>query len=403
MSENKEQEFKYTFISPENLFSEEASLEIKEKEAEGILKEERVIEPSTEEIKKEEIKVKEGMMKIKTPEEKFKFLEIKEEKKDIPLESLTLKSQKEPEKEFYLKPQIKIETLETEEKPSSSFNFLPYIKYALIFFISLFLLFSLFYFKPYKLVLKKFSKPKEEVKEIKEEKPLILPEVKKETDKKIEGEKTKGEIEEEKLVVSPTSTSQEPQISLPPSASLLKTFIFPSKEINLTSLSEEELSSKLREEILNKYETPNRFSILEIKINNNYVPLSFVLNYFFKNNLKEKENIFEPNYNILIFYSLSRKNFYILLGAKKPEEVKKLNFVWEKNFNLKNLVNFYPEFTPTKPLSNKFTSKKIGNIEYRELPLENNYSFLWLVYNNYVIYGNSTKGLEKLINFLNLP
>lgn len=401
MSENNEKEFKYTFISPESLLSEEGSLEVREKKEkeEKVLQEERVIEPSFEE-KKEEIKVKAGRMKIETPQEKFGVLEIKEEKKEIPLESFAFRQEVEPPKEFYLKPKVKPEDLETQEAPSKHFNILPYLKYSLILLFSISLIFSFFYFKPYKILLERFSKPKEVAKEEAREEPIILPEVREETKEKVE-EVKKEEIKEE-IKEEPLQPIKEPQeetkVSLETSESVFRVIFFPKKEIVLSSLSENELSSKLKE-ILNKYENPDIFYILEIKKENLYLPANFVLNYFFKNYLKGYENILGPNYNLLLYHSFSRKNFYIILETKNPDEAKKLNLSWKKNFNLKNLVNFYPEFTPTKSLSKGFISKKIGNIEYRELPLENNYSFLWLVYNKYVIYGNSEKGLEKLISF----
>jgi hypothetical protein len=175
MSENNEKEFKYTFISPESLLSEEGSLEVREKKEkeEKVLQEERVIEPSFEE-KKEEIKVKAGRMKIETPQEKFEV-------------------GVEPPKEFYLKPKVKPEDLETQEAPSKHFNILPYLKYSLILLFSISLIFSFFYFKPYKILLERFSKPKETAKEEAREEPIILPEVREETEEKVEEVKKKEE------------------------------------------------------------------------------------------------------------------------------------------------------------------------------------------------------------------
>ncbi len=400
MSENNEKNFKYTFISPENLLSEEAPLEVKTKEEdEKILPEERIVEPSLKEenLKEEKRRVKAGRMTIETPKERFEVLEIKEEGKEAPLESFALKHKVESPKEFYLKPKVQPEDLEIQKETSPHFNIFPYIKYYLIFLFSISFIFIFFYFKPYKILLERISKPKEPVKKEAEE-VIILPEVKEEIKEKIE--EKKEEIAEEKTFEPLEEIKEETKINLQSSEPVFKFIFFSKKEISLSSFSENEFSLKLKE-ILNKYENQDNFYILEIKKDNLYLPFDFVISYFFKDGLKGYENILGPNYNLLLYHSFSRKNFYIILEIKKPDEAKKLNLSLEKNFNLKNFVNFYPEFTPTKSLSNKFISKKIGDIEYRELPLENNYSFLWLIYNKYVVYGNSEKGLEKLISFFN--
>jgi len=412
MPENNSEEIKYSFLSPEHLIGEEVFEVKKEAPEKKELKIERHELPSSAPLIKTEIEkpVKEGKEKIVTPP--FKYEELK------------VTSQSQP---FVFKPSIQEKTTieaklkvineEVEESKRKisfpQFSFSLNLKIFLPIFLGLIgviLIVFLFIKKDY---FQKFLVQNEERK-IEEE--LILPkEELKEPEFKTQEinlpSKTSSEIElptpppEDVKKETTLSIKEKTEISsLNFQASLgISNFSFlPFREIRLSNLDEKELTEKLKNFFL-KQETSGFLINLEIISNGKRVPFSFIRDYFLKPSFTQDKSFFYNNfgekYNLLIYYSLTRKHPILIVEVKNPNLIKEFNEKWEKNSLIKDIATFFIDY-PLGKLIKNFSNKEINKVQYRVAYFENNSSFYWLLYNNYVIYGTNENSLEEVLSYL---
>ncbi len=416
--------------------TEEVKPQVVEKvEVEPEVKEKEVKPPPKAQVSKIEVppeKLTTGVFYpqegIKEPSRKEWFLEIsypetKEEAPSVPLkrpeetEKISTKkvaeefkkeeiSKKEAEPKIFYRPKqekplfVLRETIgKTKTSRTTIFSF-QYLNYIFLFFGSLLAIVLIFIFKPYEKLLTLL--PKKETKMVEEvslppspTQPTITfpspPPSPTPSPSVIPSTPSPEIIEETKETILP---------SFQPVQELLFVGSFPSRSIQLSSLEEFEKSLK---KFLAEQDYPASLVYLHFSFNNQPLPFEAIFNYFIKPTKMPPEKIksltqeFTGNYALMLYYGYTRKYPILIFEIKNPKIVKELNQEWEKRNMVNDFKNLFLEVNPGKLLSPRFMDKEMKKNPYRVVYFENNYQFLWLVRDKYLIYSTTEKGLEKIL------
>jgi hypothetical protein len=178
---------------------------------------------------------------------------------------------------------------------------------------------------------------------------------------------------------------------------------FPSISINLDSLTQDEFKNKWLEALKIQKSAGSIYKI-EFNYNNNLVSGDFVKDYFLKPSFVEEKYIknfkdsLTENYGILFYYTYTRKFPMIIFEIKDDFAVTTFMRLWDKESILKDFANLYYGLPKGKLLRNYTVTENYNGIDYKIAYFNNDYKFIWTIYNNKLILSTTLSGFKGLIN-----
>ena len=223
------------------------------------------------------------------------------------------------------------------------------------------------------------------------------------------------EIKVEILTAKPTTTETTETLTTPTiknpmpvfekevqtggSISFLKNFF--SKKIILSKLDFAIWQEEFKKFLSHQESFGTRVNI-DFLYNNKRVPYDFLFDYFIKpKNIKieDLKNNFTGNYNFLIYYGYTRKYPILIFEVKNKDKIIKINQEWEKSTMREDLKTLFFGLEPPKT-KNNFVTQKYKEYSYRILNFGDNFKIIWLVADNYLIYGVTETGVKEILNLL---
>ena len=386
-----------------------------------------LIYPETETFKEEQLKPKitetvkprsfkkDEFFAPKSIEISFPKESFSEEKKEEENIFYMPKKEEAPSKLNYFKPkpeilQKEIEKKETLEKihTKEKLKFkIPVKIYKFLFFTGIIVLtFGLFLLlKPqekFKALFKKEDKKQEATVSIQEVTPTIIffPEIKTQP---TTTEPTTEPTTETEIPITSTEENKalffEKEMQGSGSISFLQNFF--SKEIILSKLDASVWQEEFKKFLSFQEPFGTKLNI-DFIYNNKRIANDFIFDYFIKPKsikIEDLKNNFTLNYNFLIYYGYTRKYPILIFEIKDKEKVKKINQEWERLTMKEDLKALFFDLEPPKT-KNNFATQKYKEYSYRILNFGDNFKIIWLVVDNYLIYGTTETGVKEILDLL---
>jgi hypothetical protein len=178
---------------------------------------------------------------------------------------------------------------------------------------------------------------------------------------------------------------------------------FPSISINLDSLTQDEFKNKWLE-LLKIQKSAGSIYKIEFNYNNSLVSGDFVKDYFLNPSFVEEKYIknfkdsLTENYGILFYYTYTRKFPILIFEIKDDFAVTTFMRLWDKESILKDFANLYHGLPKGKLLRNYTITQNYNGIDYKIAFFDNDYKFIWTIYNNKLIISTTLSGFKGLIN-----
>jgi hypothetical protein len=140
--------------------------------------------------------------------------------------------------------------------------------------------------------------------------------------------------------------------------------------------------------------------------NNQPLPAEFVKNYFFTPSFIEKKyqesfkNSLGDSYLILIYYTYTRKFPVIIFTIKDESVVVPFMRLWDKESLLNDFKKIYLGLPQGELLRFYTITEEYEGIKYKIAYYNNNYKFIWTIYNNNLIISTSLNTFKYIIKNL---
>jgi len=140
--------------------------------------------------------------------------------------------------------------------------------------------------------------------------------------------------------------------------------------------------------------------------NNQPLPAEFVKNYFFAPSFIEKKyqesfkNSLGDSYLILIYYTYTRKFPVIIFTIKDENVVVPFMRLWDKESLLNDFKKIYLGLPQGELLRFYTITEEYEGIKYKIAYYNNNYKFIWTIYNNNLIISTSLNAFKYVIKNL---
>jgi hypothetical protein len=140
--------------------------------------------------------------------------------------------------------------------------------------------------------------------------------------------------------------------------------------------------------------------------NNQPLPAEFVKNYFFTPSFIEKKyqesfkNSLGDFYLILIYYTYTRKFPVIIFTIKDENVVVPFMRLWDKESLLNDFKKIYLGLPQGELLRFYTITEEYEGVKYKIAYYNNNYKFIWTVYNNNLIISTSLNAFKYVIKNL---
>ena len=140
--------------------------------------------------------------------------------------------------------------------------------------------------------------------------------------------------------------------------------------------------------------------------NNQPLPAEFIKNYFFAPSFIEKKyqesfkNSLGDSYLILIYYTYTRKFPVIIFTIKDENVVVPFMRLWDKESLLNDFKKIYLGLPQGELLRFYTITEEYEGIKYKIAYYNNNYKFIWTIYNNNLIISTSLNAFKYVIKNL---
>jgi hypothetical protein len=140
--------------------------------------------------------------------------------------------------------------------------------------------------------------------------------------------------------------------------------------------------------------------------NNQPLPAEFIKNYFFTPSFIEKKyqesfkNSLGDSYLILIYYTYTRKFPVIIFTIKDENVVVPFMRLWDKESLLNDFKKIYLGLSQGELLRFYTITEEYEGIKYKIAYYNNNYKFIWTIYNNNLIISTSLNAFKYVIKNL---
>ncbi|MGC8981620.1 MAG: hypothetical protein ACP5JU_01580 [Minisyncoccia bacterium] len=180
---------------------------------------------------------------------------------------------------------------------------------------------------------------------------------------------------------------------------------FPSISIKLDSLTNDGFKDKWLD-LLRIQKTAGSIYKIEFSYNNTPIDGKFIKDYFLKPSFIEEKYINDfkdsltDNYGILFYYTYTRKFPIIIFEIKDDFSVTTFMRLWDKESILKDFNLLYYGLPKGKLLRNYTITENYKGIDYKIGYFDNNYKFIWTIYNNKLIISTTLSGFKGIIDKL---
>lgn len=163
---------------------------------------------------------------------------------------------------------------------------------------------------------------------------------------------------------------------------------FENKWIELLKIQKEAGSIYQVDFLFNKKRLGGDF-IKDYFLNPSFIESKYIEN--FKNGLTE-------DYIILFYYSYTRKFPIIIFDIKDDFIVATFMRLWDKETILKDFNNLYKGLPKGRLLRNYTITENYNGVDYKIAYFDNDYKFIWTIYNNKLIVSTTLTGFKVIIN-----
>jgi len=139
---------------------------------------------------------------------------------------------------------------------------------------------------------------------------------------------------------------------------------------------------------------------------NQLLPAEFIKNYFLTPSFIEEKykeafkNALEDHYLILIYYTYTRKFPIIIFMIKNDSVVVPFMRLWDKESLLNDFKNLYLGLPKGKLIRFYTVTEEYEGIKYKIAYYDNDYKFIWTIYNNNLIISTSLNAFKYIIKNL---
>lgn len=146
--------------------------------------------------------------------------------------------------------------------------------------------------------------------------------------------------------------------------------------------------------------------LINLKYNNQKVPVSLLLDYFIRPKFIEQKftdrfkQSLGPKFELIYYFSHTRK--FPILVFEVADELTAVPFMrlWDKETLIDDMSKFYLGLSKGKFIRKYFVTKSLTDVDYRIAYKDDDYKLIWLMYNNKLIISGSLSGLQILLTHL---